>query len=37
MSSVKRSLAIKLKEQVGSGKALLVFGARQVGKTTLLR
>lgn len=37
MSSVKRSLAIKLKEQVGSGKALLVFGARQVGKTTLLQ
>ena len=34
---VKRLLEDKIKLKIGTGKAILIFGARQLGKTTLLR
>ncbi|MDR2619618.1 MAG: ATP-binding protein [Propionibacteriaceae bacterium] len=34
---IERKLAELIKERLGTGKAIVVLGARQVGKTTLLR
>lgn len=34
---IKRSLAHKIKENLHKGKAIIILGARQVGKTTLLK
>jgi uncharacterized protein len=34
---IKRSLLDTIKRQIGCGKALILLGARQVGKTTLLK
>lgn len=34
---ITRTLENNLKEKIGSGKAIVVVGARQVGKTTLLK
>ena len=33
---IKRELEAKIREKINSGKTLILFGARQVGKTTLL-
>ena len=33
---IKRSIEDKIKAKIGKGKAIALFGARQVGKTTLL-
>ena len=34
---IKRELEQKIREKIGKGKVIVVYGARQVGKTTLLR
>ena len=34
---IKRKIEDKIKAKVGKGKAIIIYGARQVGKTTLLR
>ena len=34
---ITRTLDTLTRERMGKGKAIIVFGARQVGKTTLLR
>ena len=34
---IKRELAAIVKKKLGKGKAIVVLGPRQVGKTTLLR
>ncbi|MBQ9020090.1 ATP-binding protein [Candidatus Saccharibacteria bacterium] len=34
---IQRSIESKIKEKLGTGKAIIIFGARQVGKTTLLK
>lgn len=34
---IKRILESRIRDYIGKGKAVIVFGARQVGKTTLLR
>ena len=34
---ITRTLETLIRERTGKGKAIIVFGARQVGKTTLLR
>ena len=34
---IKRTLESRIRGYIGKGKAVIVFGARQVGKTTLLR
>ena len=34
---IKRDLEQKIRDRIGSGKAIVIYGARQVGKTTLLR
>lgn len=34
---VKRFLEDKIKEKLGNGKAIIIMGARQVGKTTLIK
>jgi predicted AAA+ superfamily ATPase len=34
---IKRILESQIKSKLGSGKAILLFGARQLGKTTLLK
>lgn len=34
---ITRTLETLIRERMGKGKAIIVFGARQVGKTTLLR
>lgn len=34
---IKRILEEKIKSKIGRGKAILIFGARQLGKTTLLK
>ena len=36
MALIKRDLENRLRRRLGSGKALIIMGARQVGKTTLL-
>lgn len=36
-TSVLRSLAPRIQARLGGGKAIILFGARQVGKTTLLK
>lgn len=33
---IKRALEPNIKDKIGKGKAIVIFGARQVGKTTLL-
>ncbi len=34
---IRRSLEIKIKEKIGSNKAIIILGSRQTGKTTLLK
>lgn len=34
---INRSIEKSIKEKLGSGKAIIIFGGRQTGKTTLLR
>ena len=33
---IKRDLEQKIRDKLGKGKAIVIYGARQVGKTTLL-
>jgi uncharacterized protein len=37
MKMYKRSLENRIREKIGSGKAIVLVGARQVGKTTLIQ
>lgn len=34
---IKRDLENKIQDKIGKGKAIVIYGARQVGKTTLLK
>lgn len=34
---ISRILEIKIRQKIGTGKAIILIGPRQVGKTTLLR
>ena len=34
---IKRTLAARIKSKIGRGKAIIIVGPRQVGKTTLIK
>ena len=34
---IEREIESKIREKIGSGKAIIIYGPRQVGKTTLIR
>ena len=34
---INRTLENKIRDKIGSGKAIVLVGARQVGKTTLIK
>jgi len=34
---IKRQIEIRIREKIGKGKAIIIMGARQIGKTTLLK